>query len=78
MFLADDLEWAYIIKRGTKKKYDVILDSYAGLSLTNYKVFPHYNKISEELKKKANDYENNHNMKFYYLDDGEFILDYYK
>lgn len=78
MFLADDLEWAYIIKRGTKKKYDVILDSYEGISLTNYKIFPHYNKITDELRNKAYDYEINHNIKFHYLNDGEFLLDYYK
>lgn len=75
MILADDLEWAYIIKRGTKKKYDIFLDSYQGLNLTEHYIFPHYNKISDELKEKIKIYELEHNMKFTTLNDGEFILE---
>lgn len=78
MFLAPDLEWAYIIKRGTKKKYDLFLDSYKGLYLTNTYVLPHYNKISDELKEKARLYELEHNIKFTFLNDGEYILEEYK
>ncbi len=78
MILSDDLEWAYIVKRGTKKKYDVILDTYKGLNLINYRIFPHYNKISEDIKEKAKNYENEYHMKFKFLNDGEFILEYYK
>ncbi len=77
MFLADDLEWAYVIKRGTKKKYDIFLDSYEGLNITEHYIFPHYNKISDELKQKIRMYELEHNMKFSVLNDGEFILENY-
>lgn len=78
MILSDHLEWVYIIKKGTKEKYNVILDSYEGLNLSKHKVFPHLNKTEEEIKNRINDYENKYKVKIDRLDDGEFILEYYQ
>ena len=73
MILCDDLKWAYIVKRGTKPKYDVELETYKGLGLTEYKIFPHWNKVEQSVKQKTLDYENETGIKFTKLNDGEFI-----
>ncbi len=78
MILCDDLEWVYAIKRGTKKKYDIYLDSYKGLDLSKRRILPHYNKLSDEVKEKALKYEEDYGIKFDRLNDGEYILEYYK
>ena len=78
IILCDDLKWVYTIKKGTKPKYDVELDTYKGLNLTNNKVLPHSNKISEIVKQKAITYENENNIKIIKLEDGEYILEYYE
>lgn len=74
MILCDDLKWAYIIKKGTKPKYDVQLDTYRGLNLTDHKVFPHWNKLSQEIKTKTEVYEKEHKVKFLKLNDGEYCI----
>lgn len=73
MILCDDLKYAYTIKKGTKPKYDVELDTYKGLNLTQHKIFPHYNKVNEEMEEKIKDYEFNNNEKITRLNDGEII-----
>ncbi len=78
MILCEDLKWAYTVKKGTKPKYDVELDTYAGLGLTNYKVFPHWNKVEDAVKAKAQTYERENNVEFTKLNDGEFITDIYE
>ncbi|MBE5821893.1 MAG: hypothetical protein E7311_04835 [Clostridiales bacterium] len=73
MILCDDLKWAYELKRGTKKKYDVILDTYKGLNITEYRIFPHFNKASDEMKEKIKNFEENNNIQITRLNDGEII-----
>jgi len=78
IILADDVKWLYDIKKGTKPKYDVVLDSYKGLGLTKHNIFPHFNAISDELKEKTREYERQNNIRITPLNDGEFILEYFK
>jgi len=78
MILSNNLEWVYVIKKGTKEKYNITLNSYNGLGLTKRNIFPHLNKTEEEIKNRIKDYENKHNIKFNRLNDGEFILEYYQ
>jgi len=73
IILCDDAKYIYIIKKGTKPKYDVELDTYKGLNLTHYKIFPHYNKANEEMKEKIKLYENKYNEKITRLNDGDII-----
>jgi len=78
MILANDLKWVYDIKKGTKKKYAEILETYQGLGLTRYNIFPHFNKISPEIKLRINDYKHKNNIEITPLTDREFILEYYQ
>lgn len=73
MILCDDLKWAYIVKKGTKPKYDVKLETYQGLGLTDHKIFPHWGKVSDEVKDKVMQYENQHSIKITRLNDGEIM-----
>lgn len=75
MILANDLKWAYEIKKGTKPKYDIILDTYKGLGLTDTIILPHFNKISEEIKDKARKFEQENGISFTRLNDGEYALE---
>lgn len=77
MILCDDLQWVYFLKKGTKKKYDIELETYEGLNLTKHKVFPHWNKLSDELKEKTLKYEKDNKVELTKLNDGEYILEYY-
>ena len=56
---------------------DVEFDSYKGLNLSNTKVMPHYNKISESIKNKMDLYEKENNIIITKLNDGDYILEYY-
>ena len=76
--LCDDVKWLYEIKKGTKPKYDVILESYKGLNLSSKRVMPHCNKISDFVKNKMKKYEKEQNAEITRLNDGEYILEYYK
>ena len=71
MILSNNLKYIYDIKKGTKPKYDVILDSYEGLGLIDEMIFPHYQKASDQVKEKINDYEKDNNIKITRLNDGE-------
>ncbi len=77
IILCDDLKWVYTIKKGTKAKYDVELDTYKGLNLTTTKVLPHYNKTTEAVKQKTLNYENENNTKIIKLEDGQYLLEHY-
>lgn len=68
-----DLKWRYDVMKGTKPKYDVILPSYKGLGLLDINIFPHWNKRSEEEKKRAEDYAKKNKIKLTYLNDGEWL-----
>jgi len=72
--LCADLEWLYLLKKGTKPKYDIQLDTYEGLNLTKYKIFPHWDKVSDDLKKKVQKYEEETGIEITKLNNGEFII----
>ena len=69
MILGNNLKWVWEVKKGTKPKYDVEPESYDGLGVTNYNIFPHWNATKEEIKKKALE----RNETITPLNDGEFI-----
>lgn len=73
MILCDDLEWAYIVKKGTKPKYDIKLKTYKGLGLTKYKIFPHWNKVSDSVKTKTINFEKDKLIEITKLNDGDII-----
>ena len=73
MILSDDVKYAYDLKRGTKLKYDVILDSYAGLGLIDIYIYPHFQKASDEMKIKTTQFELETGINITRLNDGEII-----
>ena len=73
MILAKDVKYIYDIKRGTKPKYDVVLDSYAGLGLIDIYIYPHFQKADEIMRSKTSEYEANNKIKITRLNDGEII-----
>ncbi|MBR4830980.1 MAG: Type 1 glutamine amidotransferase-like domain-containing protein [Bacilli bacterium] len=73
MILANDVKYAYDLKRGTKPKYDVILDSYAGLGLIDIYVYPHFQKASDEMKAKTEKFELDTGISITRLNDGDII-----
>lgn len=78
IILSKDTKYIYDIKKGTKPKYDVILNSYSGLGLIDIDIFPHYQKTDDITKEKINNYEINHNTKIIRLNDGDIISFEYK
>lgn len=73
MILGNDLKYIYDLKKGTKPKYDVILDSYEGLGLVDMYLYPHYQKTKEDMQEKVNNYELEKGIKITRLNDGEII-----
>lgn len=73
MVLCDNIKWIWDIKKGTKPKYDILPKTFEGLNLIEEKIYPHYDKISEEQKRKIDAYEKENNCKITRLNDGEFI-----
>lgn len=69
MILGKKLKWVWDVKKGTKPKYDIEPKCYDGLGFTNYNIFPHWNKYSEEIQNRAL----NHVAEITPLNDGEFI-----
>ncbi len=69
IILEEDVEWYFTLKRGTKPKYNVEFDSYAGLGFVNKQIYPHYNKEKEEGIEKINKL----NTQVETLNDGEYI-----
>lgn len=73
MILSHNLKYIYDIKKGTKAKYDVILDSYDGLGLIDEYIYPHYQKADLEMQNKISNYEKDKNIKITRISDGEII-----
>ena len=73
MILADDVKFAYDIKKGTKAKYDVNLETYAGLGLIDLYIYPHFQKANETMQEKTSEYERTHGIKICRLNDGDII-----
>ena len=73
MILADNLKWVYDIKKGTKPKYDVVLDTYEGLGLADLYIYPHYQKADEAMRAKIATYEAQNDIKITKLNDGDII-----
>lgn len=73
VFLSDDVRYYYDIKKGTKPKYNVKLDTYKGLGLIDIYVYPHFQKTNQEMKDKIMKYEQNYNIEIVKLNDGEII-----
>ena len=73
IILSRNVKWYYDIQKGTKPKYDVILDSYDGIGLIDINVFPHYQRLDKERQDKITKYEFDNNIKITRLNDGEII-----
>ena len=73
MIFGKDLKWIYDIKRGEKPKWDAILSSYKGFGLFDVNIFPHWNKVSEQLKENATKYEEENKMVITRLVDGDWL-----
>ena len=73
MILADNVKYAYDLKKGTKPKYDIELESYAGFNLIDLYIFPHFQKAKPEMIEKVNNYEKERNIKITRLNDGDII-----
>ena len=73
MILTDSVKYAYDLKKGTKPKYDIELESYAGFDLIDLYIFPHFQKVKPEMIEKVNNYEKDKNIKITRLNDGEII-----
>lgn len=71
--LGNDAKYYYEIKKGTKAKYDVVLDSYKGLGYTDINIYPHFNKADDEMREKISQYEKNNNIKIIRLNDGDIV-----
>ena len=74
IFLQKDAKYYYDIKKGTKPKYDVKLDTYECLGLIDIFIYPHFQKANDEMKHKTSEYEKNHNIEITRLNDGEIIV----
>ena len=73
MILSDNLKYIYDLKRGTKPKYDITLDSYEGLGLIDEYIYPHFQKVKDEMKEKTTQYELDNNITITRLNDGDII-----
>lgn len=73
IFLQNDAKYYYDIKKGTKPKYDVKLDTYNCLGLIDILIYPHFQKTDELMKNKVNNYEKENNIKITKLNDGDII-----
>ena len=73
IILSRNVKWYYDIQKGTKPKYDVILDSYDGIGLIDINVFPHYQRLDKERQDKITKYEIDNSIKITRLNDGEII-----
>lgn len=78
IILSDDIKYIYDLKKGTKPKYDAILDSYKGLGLIDLYIYPHFQKVSDEMKKKTDEFEKETGIEITRLNDGDIIIYNYK
>jgi dipeptidase E len=74
MIFSKDLKYIYEVKKGTKPKYDVELPTYKGIGFIDINIYPHWNKESEEQKKKVLNYETETNIKITRMQDGEYRI----
>lgn len=74
IFLQKDAKYYYDIKKGTKPKYDVELNTYECLGLIDLLVYPHFQKANETMQNRINEYEKEHNVQITRLKDGEIII----
>lgn len=74
IFLQKDAKYYYDIKKGTKPKYDVELNTYKCLGLIDLLVYPHFQKANETMQNRINEYEKEHNVQITRLKDGEIII----
>ena len=73
MKLGKDAKYYYNLKKGTKPKYDVELDTYACLGLIDIYIYPHFQKTDDMMKNKTKEYEIEHNINITRLNDGDII-----
>ena len=74
IFLQKDAKYYFDIKKGTKPKYDVELDTYECLGLIDILIYPHFQKTNEIMQNKTKEYEKEHNIEITRLNDGEIII----
>lgn len=74
IFLQKDAGYYYAIKKGTKPKYDVNLDTYKCLGLIDIFIYPHYQKATDEMKNRISEYEKEHKIEITRLNDGDMII----
>ncbi len=74
IFLQKEAKYYYDIKKGTKPKYDVNLDTYECLGLIDLLIYPHFQKANDEMRIKTSEYEKKHDIKITRLNDGEIII----
>lgn len=74
IFLQKDAKYYYDIKRGTKPKYDVELDSYECLGFIDLCIYPHFQKTDDVMKIKTEKYEEEHDIQIRRLNDGDVII----
>lgn len=68
--LEDDTKWYFDLKKNTKEKYSLELDTYKGLSLSKFHIYPHFNDVTPEILDKIRSSEVNITA----LNDGEYII----
>lgn len=73
IIFGEDFKWYYDVKKGTKPKYDVELQSYKGFGLIDKNIYPHYNKASETQKEKIEEYETENDISIMKMNDGEWF-----
>lgn len=74
IFLQKNAKYYYDIKKGTKPKYDVELDTYECLGLIDLFIYPHFQKANETMQQRINEYEKEHNVNITRLNDGDIII----
>lgn len=74
LMFTKNLKFYYEAKKHTKPKYNIVLESYAGLGLVNEIFFPHYDKQPETQIQKIAEVEQQYNISFTKLNDGEFYV----
>ncbi len=74
IFLQKDAKYYYDIKRGTKPKYDVELDTYECLGLIDIYIYPHFKKADDMMKNRIKEYEIEYNISITRMSDGDIIM----
>ena len=66
-------KWYYDIKKNTSDRYKKVPKLCSGLGLNDYKIFPHFDKASDEMRQIIDTYEKENSVTITRLSDGEFI-----